>query len=396
MTGLNDLDLVLSDWNTGDAGPPLSVRRELLRSQPEWTADLVLVVQGVRRCGKSTLLRQIIQHWVSDPARCFFINFEDPRLSEILDFKLLDEVVAFAHKRFPNKEPIYFFFDEIQNVSGWEKWLHSQVERPGQRRFAVTGSNAALLAGELGAALTGRHRTIELFPFSLSEFRLARPNDTLEAYLEWGGFPRAVQSESKENAMALLREYFRDIIERDVREHVAARSSLALTQLAKIVYETTGSEASLRSLAQTMGTTVDTVRVYIDAFEAAYLVLPCPFFTFSERKRAVRPYKYYPVDLGLRTAVATRTGLDLGKRLETAVFHWLRRRESQVYFWRGQGEVDFVVVNQEGITPYQVSWNSLEERHTRALAEFKKEYPQSNEPVFIHRSNFETLCGDPK
>jgi len=144
-----------------------------------------------------------------------------------------------------------------------------------------------------------------------------------------------------------------------------------------------GSEVSLRSLAGLLGVTADTVGVYLDACSASYLILPCPYFTFSERQRTARPRKYYPIDIALREAVVTRTGLDLGKRLEAAVFLHLRRSHREVCFWRGQGEIDFVVQDADGITPVQVSWDGPKDRHERAAAEFRKTFPDANPVVFV-------------
>lgn len=362
----------------------VGVLREVLSQSKRirLTSDLVLAVQGVRRCGKSTLLRQIAEkEGVRD--RSIFINFEDPRLSSNLNHELLDQIVK--HQESKGAKYRYFFFDEIQNVKNWEKWLHVQLEKK-KYHFVITGSNSTLLSGKLGTALTGRHLTIELFPFSFAEFKSLRRRASVEEYLEAGGFPRAL---SFEDAPDLLREYFSDIIERDVRRHVAARSSLALTQIAQAVFESTGSETSFRNLAKAFDTTPDTVKIYADAFEAAYLCLPCDYFTYSTRKRAVRPRKYYPIDLGMRASVVASASLDLGKKLETAVFHALRRSHARVSYWRGHGEVDFVIETPRGIQPIQVSWHGPKERHAKALDEFKKEFPKSLEPLYVERNTVE-------
>jgi hypothetical protein len=375
------LDQVLSDWSYWDKPPPPSVERRALSSITDWTGDLVWVIRGVRRCGKSTLLAQLMRRFSLEPARCFFVNFEDPRLSRELTYHLLDRLVRVATERVPRGER-YFFLDEIQNVEGWERWLNLQVERPGANRFVVTGSNASLLGGKLGTALTGRHRTLELFPFDWREYALARPGAGFESYLASGGFPRSL---SVPDPKGLLREYFTDIIERDVRRHVSARSSLTLMQLARAIFESAGSETSLRKLAALIDSTADTVRTYVDAFRSAYLVLPCPFFTFSERKRAVRPVKIYPIDLGLRDAVVSTPLPDRGKKLETVAYHALRRKFGEVFYWRGKGEVDFVVLDGTRPLPVQVTWDDPKPRHRAALEEFRSEFPNAGEPWILNR-----------
>ena len=118
--------------------------------------SLALVVQGVRRCGKSTLLTQMLERYRLNPRHCAFLNFEDPRLGQKLDHTLLDAWVAAFRTAHPRLRKAYFFLDEIQGVAGWEKWLRTQLERPKDNYFVVTGSNAQLLAGELSGVLTGR------------------------------------------------------------------------------------------------------------------------------------------------------------------------------------------------------------------------------------------------
>jgi predicted AAA+ superfamily ATPase len=316
------------------------------------------------------------------------VNFEDVRLASDLTFELLDAIVEFAHARTSGSRPHYVFFDEIHHVAGWEKWLHTKLERPGRDHFALTGSNAALLAGEFSTALTGRHRTIELFPFDIRELRALKPESTLEQYLAGGGFPRVLTYGEPQD---LLREYFTDMLERDVRGRVLVRSTAVLTQLVKAVFESMGSEVSARSLAGLLGVTADTVGSYLDGCIAAYILLPCAYFTFSERQRTARHRKLYPIDVALRDAVVTKTGLDLGKRLEAAVFLHLRRTHREVCFWRGKGEIDFVVQDHDGITPVQVSWDGPKERHDRAEAEFRKAFPQARPLIFVSRENAEAF-----
>lgn len=323
-----------------------------------------------------------------DPLDCTFVNFEDPRLSNDLDFKLLDKIVAFSRARRPKGIPLKFFFDEIQNVLGWEKWLRLRTERPAGDCYAVTGSNAALLSGDLASVLTGRHITLELFPFDYAEYRLAQTDSGLDRYLDDGGFPRVL---SYAEPQALLREYFTDIVERDVRRHVAARSSRTLMSLIKAVFESTGSELSQRRLSSMLGISVDMAGAYLNAAESAYLILSCPYFTFSERQRTARHRKYYPIDLGLRGAVVSKTGLDAGKKLEMAVFLFLRRKYRDLSYWRGKGEVDFVIRDGGAITPWQVSWDGMKPRHERAVKEFQAEFPQANPVVVVTRENAEEV-----
>ena len=128
---------------------------------------------------------------------------------------------------------------------------------------------------------------------------------------------------------------------------------------------------------------IESVKQCVEACQDAYLVLPCPFFSFSEKQRAARPSKYYPIDLGLRKSVSTRTGLDLGKRFEMAVFLALRKDFREVFYWRGQGEVDFVVESSTGWLPIQVTIEIPQKRHHAALNEFRVAHPHALPGVVV-------------
>ena len=379
---------MLGDWSFWKEKPPPSIPRKILEGVNSWEPDLIWVIQGVRRGGKSTLMSQWMGKLKLPPRNCFFMNFEDPRISEFLSHELLDALVSVAELKVAAHEKIYFFFDEIQNVIHWEKWLHKQVERPGRRHFVITGSNASLLANDVATVLTGRHRTLELFPFDYSEFRVARPGEDVEAFLSRGGFPRSLSIEKPDD---LLREYYTDILERDVRRHVAAKNPQALYLIAKALFKSTSSETSLRKIAALLDSTIEYVQAGIEACKAAYLVLGCPYFTYSERKRAVRPVKYYPIDTGLHRTVCVPAGGNRGTYLETAVFLHLRRKHRQVFYWRGKGEVDFVVEDRGKLTPIQVSWDGPKARHQEALKEFRKEFPNAAAEIYIDRANIETF-----
>lgn len=373
-------------WSFWDGVLPESQpRRVALPAQLD--PRLALVVQGVRRCGKSTLLQQLVRHYALPPAHCAFLNCEDPRLGFQATWELLEALVQAFRAQHPKAKALYFFLDEIQQVQGWERWLHTQLERPQGHHFVLTGSNAQLLSGELASALTGRHLSLELFPFSLEESQ-----QPLKSYLRLGGFPAPLALPEREGDRLRL-QYFVDIIERDLRERVGARSGRAVKQVLQMAFESAGSELSLRRLAGATGMAVETVATYLEAAEAAYLLFGCPHFAYSERKRASRNKKYYPVDPGLHRCVTTQTGRDLGKRLELATFVALRAQGLTPSYWRGRGEVDFVVQTSAGLRPIQVTWEAPQARHEAALETFYAEFPQAGEALHVTAETFGQLPG---
>jgi predicted AAA+ superfamily ATPase len=384
---INDQELtkICADWSFWDRVPPASLRRQIALP-PILSQDLALVIQGVRRGGKSTLLAQLPQHYGLRLAQCYYCNFEDPRLLNHLDHTLLSQILALAREQWSSDIPCYFFLDEIQNVKNWEKWLHTQLERPKNNFFILTGSNSSLLSGEFSTSLTGRTIALELFPFSFSEYKTLLPKKKLVDYLLSGGFPKAV---TYTPAYELLQEYFDNIILRDVLRSVHARTPQALKQVIQMTFESCGSELSFRKIAASMGLTVDTVKSYLEAAEEAYLLFACPYFAFSEKKRLFRQKKYYPIDPGLRRAVIGAGGQDLGKSLELLVFLHLKKIYGQVFYWqeRNQGEIDFVVLDGNTIIPYQVSWQGIAPRHEKALENFYQLFPNAKEAVFINSDN---------
>lgn len=383
----NDILDVASTWSFWDRELPTSIPR-VIDLPKSLAPSRCLVVQGVRRCGKSTLLQQMIKRYDLDPKHCAFLNLEDPRLSNRLSYPLLDHLVEEFRKQHGKKTQLSFFLDEIQAVDGWERWLRTQLDSKKNNLFFITGSNATLLSGELSTALTGRHLTVHLFPFSLEEVRLKYKKTTLKRYLHDGGFPEPL---STPDGDSLRRQYFHDIIERDIRERVRARSSQPIRQVVQMVFEAAGSEMSLRRIAGATGIAIETTRSYLEASEAAYLLFGVPYFAFSARKRAQRNIKYYPVDTGLRRVVITKTGDDLSKNLECAVYRALRQNYDEIFYWRGKNEVDFVVRHEGKITPYQITWKEPQKRHQKALMEFYEHFPQAEEAVFVTSENFNTL-----
>ena len=180
----------------------------------------------------------------------------------------------------------------------------SKLDRSGRLQFVISGSNAHLLSGELATVLTGRHITVELFPFDLHEYRLARQHASLTDYLHEGGFPEPISSKDRD---LLLRQYFIDIVQRDVRERVGARSSRTLRQVVQMVFESAGSELlAYAGLPRRAASRLKPCRPISKPCEQAYLLFSCPWFAFSERKRLHRNRKYYPVDTALRRVSGDR------------------------------------------------------------------------------------------
>lgn len=311
------------------------VRRRLARAIPR-SSSQALILTGVRRCGKSTLLAQLLKR-----EKTFaFVNFEDTRLFG-LEPRDFPTVLSVLDELYPGAEVLGF--DEVQEASEWQRLVRALLDRG--RTVLLTGSNASLLGRELGVKLTGRHRSFEVLPFSYREYldyKRQKPGKaSLKAYLDDGGFPAYL----REGSGDILRELLRDIIHRDIVNRHGLREARHLMNLALFLFANTGQPFSCQRLAKSLAIpTVGQASRYLEYLQDAYLVFALPKFSASFKKRVVSPSKYYAVDTGLRRANSPQTTPDLGARLENAVYLALRRA-SRAISYAGEKdlwECDFV------------------------------------------------------
>ena len=314
------------------AGLPrkVDVSREILKTH-------ALVLTGVRRCGKSTVVTQRIRA-ASDP--WFYMKFDAPQLVsiELSDSARLDKVVERSGAR-------RLYLDEVHELDGWELYVLEKLDEG--FRVCATGSNASLLKGERASKLTGRHVSVELFPFSYSEFlaftRKRKGRKSVEEYLETGGFPRYVETREESH----LVELFDDIVYRDVVVRHGIREVSAVERLAAYLSENPGCRFSASRMLRPLGVSnASTVTQWCDWFEDSYLFFFVPKYCDSARAQLVNPRKTYCVDTGLLQVVSTRLVFNDAFRFENLVFLSLRRRFRELYYFDEGGECDFVAVRR--------------------------------------------------
>lgn len=291
------------------------------------------VISGIRRCGKSTLMKQIIQQYYQKTA---YFNFEDARIHgfEVSDFAKLDELFGIGIEA--------YFFDEIQNVPFWEVFVRQLHDR--NEKVFITGSNAALLSKELGTRLTGRHLRHELFPFSYPEFILYRNLKesalSFTQYLQVGGFPEYLETERPE----VLQNLFRDIVYRDIAIRYSVRNTDSLMNIALYLLSNVGKEISYNNLRKTFALgSANTVSDYLSWLADTYLFFFLPRFSWSARSVAINPRKVYAVDTGMINANTLSFSKDRGRLLENAVYMFLRQQNAGLFYFRENHECDFVV-----------------------------------------------------
>ncbi|MFA6336179.1 MAG: ATP-binding protein [Bacteroidales bacterium] len=294
-----------------------------------------LVITGVRRCGKSTLLAEIISRLIDSDY--FSLNFDTPLLFDfsVNDFSRLDAVIeSFATKK--------LFFDEIQLVKGWEMYVRQKFDEGFE--VTVTGSNASLLSSELATRLTGRHISFELYPFSYDEFlsfkHSARGKESLEQYLKKGGFPEYLKTDDE----AQLTTLYQDIIIRDIVARYGIKEALGLQRLAMFLINNVGNRFTAGKLKQSLSVgSTSTIINWCGFIENTYLFTFVDKFSYSARAQLINPQKIYAVDTGLVNALTIKKGADKGHLLENAVFLQLRRKGNEIYYFDDKGECDFVV-----------------------------------------------------
>lgn len=299
--------------------------------------SFVLIICGIRRCGKSTLLNQALKSKFTQPV---FLNFEDPRLAafELSDFLRFDEIVK-------EIEPDVIAFDEIQNVPQWEKYIRSKQDQ-GQK-IIVTGSNASMLSKEFGTLLTGRYIIKELFPFSYEEYL----NFTSESagvqsfskYLNAGGFPEYLKTNDPE----ILNRLIDDILLRDITLRFGVRQHFMLRQLTLYLVSNIGKCLSLNQLKNLFSVgSVNSISNYIEWLEDSYLIFSIPKFSFSVKKQIYNPRKIYCVDTGLAGANSLSMSKDQGRKLENLVFLHFRRNRKTIFYYAEKNECDFIIVEK--------------------------------------------------
>jgi len=298
------------------------------------------IITGIRRCGKSTLLLQLLGRDYQD---AIYLNFDDIRLSafEVSDFTRL-------HKEIEKRAIKVLFFDEIQAVKAWETYIN-QLLREGYRVF-ITGSNASMLSKELGTHLTGRHLSMELFPFSYSEFlqfnELKNGKDAVMEYLKTGGIPEYV----KTGMPLILNTLVDDILMRDIAVRHSLRDVASLRQLAVFLITNMGNPVSANGLVGMFDIkSAATFLEYFSFLKDAYLLEFIPRFSHSLKVQARNPKKVYVMDTGIYTKTSISTSENSGRRFENLIFLHLRRKYTQLFYYKDRGECDFIALKKNSI-----------------------------------------------
>ncbi len=340
--------------------------------------DLIKVIMGVRRCGKSTLAHQLLKG-----KKYGYIDFDDERLVGIRSKDLNDFLETLNEI---SSGVTFLLLDEIQNIEGWELFVN-RLKRKGYN-IIVSGSNSKLLSRELATHLTGRHFSIELYPFSFREFltfkhifveeedfyiteKRAIIKKSIEEYLIEGGMPEALKIEAKRS---YLRELFDKITTRDIVLRYNVKYIKDLKEMALFAISNFSSKITYNKIKNIFEIkSIHTVKNYSNYLEEAYLTFILNPFSFKIKEQIKQPRKIYCIDNGLINSLVPKTTLDYGKLMENLVYLELKIRGKEIYFYsQNNFEVDFLIredlkIKQLIQVCFSVADESTKKREIRAL-----------------------------
>lgn len=355
--------------------------------------DLIKVITGIRRCGKSTLFDLFIEYLKEnkvDSNRIIKINLENPEYN----FENYMSLYNFVNKQIKDENKYYVFLDEVQNVPEFQKAVDGLYIKKNVDLY-ITGSNAYLLSGELATLLSGRYIEIKMLPLSFKEYISALKNSKDNAdrifleYMRNGGMPGnlSILKTNPNDLDKYLDGIFSTVVYKDIMARNNITDKILLESVIKFIYDSIGSPISTKKISDTLtskgiSTSNHTVENYITAFLESFLIYKAERFDVKGKNLLARDYKYYSVDTGLRSyLLGKKADTDMGHILENIVYLELLRRGYKVYVGKVDDyEIDFVAENRDGIKYYQVALSVRDEevlrRELRALEKTGDHYPK--------------------
>lgn len=370
------------------------IRNEYLNELIKWKHEnLIKVVSGIRRCGKSTLFKMFTEHLKSEGVsdeQIIFINFEDIDNEYLQDYKNLYDYVK---QRLCKDKWTYLLFDEIQNVNEFQKVVDSLYIKENVDIY-LTGSNAYMLSGELATMLSGRYVEISMLPFSFKEYmqisNLSK-EESFDRYLKFGSFPYSISLNSSEDkVMQYLEGIYNTIIVKDIEERQNRKNVkkivdvVLLKTISKYLADIIGNPVSIKGISDYLtsnGRKVSdhTVGDYVETLTEAFLFYEVDRYDVGGKALLKTNKKYYIVDTGLRNYLLAKNRLDLGFVIENVVYLELKRRGYKINVGKlGEKEIDFVAQKKGVLEYYQVSLNMSDEttfeREMAPLKQIKDNY----------------------
>ena len=359
--------------------------------------DMIKVVSGIRRCGKSYLLKSVIEELLESGVNkkdIIYIELDKKENKEITTPKQLEKLID---SKITDKDFKYLFLDEIENVKGYETLINSYREE-GNFSIFITGSNSYLLSGELATKLTGRYIEIEMLPLSFYEytdmkkFLNKKVNENIylefEEYVRNGGFPKSLYYDSYEEKMMYTSNVINQIFEKDIKVSNRINDRNLFEVIEKFIVNNFGAVISIKNiqdyLKKQVKVNVDrrTIKRYIDILEKAKIIYPCELFDIKSKSVLKGDKKYYLADLSIYFALNTDNRINYGPVLENVMFSYLKSKGYSLSVgYIGELECDFIArKNFDDYYYIQVSMSiadeKVEEREYRPFYKIKDMYPR--------------------
>lgn len=351
--------------------------------------DVVKVITGIRRCGKSTLMAQLIEQMISegiDEKSIYYMNFESVLAQDIISFRDLNEDIA---EKIDKKKRAYIFLDEIQRIEEWERTVNSLMVDYDADIY-ITGSNAHLLSSELSTYLSGRYVELNMLPLSFKEYlelnpasdgrsRMSRFSD----YVWYGAMPMIDPDYDEGFIDDHLIGIYNTIMNKDIQSRLNVKDIDKLEQMSKFMLSNIGNITSSSSISKFTGMNHVTVRSYIKALEEAYIFYKAERYDIRGKKHLKTLEKYYVSDTGIRNAVlGNAKGDDMSRQIENVVYLELKRRGYAVSVGSyNDSEIDFTAVRRGRIEYYQVTQTMLSdetyERETKTFNQIRDNYSKT-------------------
>ncbi len=409
----NKLFGILNDWNYWDKPVPEFFPREHYQERINnyLTTGEVIVLKGIRRSGKSTLMINHIRHLTDtgvDKKEILFVNFEDPRFDGELNSTLLEQIFEVYKEYVNNQSKPHIFLDEVQHVARWEKWVLTGYEL-NRAQFYVTGSSSKLLSREFGTALSGRFLAINVFPLSFGEYLLFMGHTApdkislitqklvykiaFNEYLKAGGFPKTCSFEEDLRRQEIIM-YYDTIILKDIVARYNLKNYDSVKKVAHYLLSNIGKTFNLNKVRLSLNLSYDLADKYFEYLKDTFLLYEVFQYDYSLNKQYTNHRKVYCIDNGVLTSTSFRISEDYGRYLENLVFIELLRKGHEVYFHKGKKECDFIIKDGVSITQaVQVSRtlqdDETKKRELEGLIEALKTYGLDQGMILTEDEEFE-------
>ena len=369
------------------------LKREIYLSRIRgfYDSDLVKILVGIRRCGKSVILRQIMEELKEknvDEKHIIYVNFELIEFEELQDYKKLNKYIK---EKIVDDKKYYVFLDEIQKVEKFEEVVNSLRASIENISIFITGSNSKLLSNELSTVLSGRYVLFNIYPLSYKEFveltkKDGKSEDTFWDFVKWGGLPNRTQFTDENNIKDYLHSVFDSIILRDVVERLGLKDTVLFDLLLQYIVDTTGRQFSAENVINFLknegkSISTETLYMYLDALCKALMIKKIYRYDIHGKAILKTLNKYYMTDLGIAQIKNNNFEINKSFAIENVVYNELLERGYDVYTGKiNDGEVDFIATKTEEKIYFQVTYllanDKVVNREFKVFKEIEDNYPK--------------------